>query len=313
MRLTYLGSARSYEVASPYIDAMAEEDNVIKFDLEPAPGQVGQLHEYETAYHYLANSSYNPLFHFEVVPACEIHGCYSSERLPASLLVFDVRFIPKRQARPIQWASVTATFEGSSGKKDSKNAPKVLGFAPGRPPLRLECSIESQKATTSQEVGAGGSSMGAQLDAKLAREKEASIEKLYFAMVSNFSESSDGRNFPNSVCWVLEGNKSQQSSIPPEISLAVLLQRDRGTFLCSIEIEIEVTWPQQAKAWFTAFKKWFKRTPRYKVYNPDTVRDIPDAFKSVNADSLEHLAADKGKLLNELVDIRMPKVYPGIE
>ena len=292
---------------------MAEEDNVIRFDLEPAPGQVGQLHEYESTRHYLANSTYNPLFHFEVVPACEIHGRYGSERLLASLLVFDVRFIPKRQARPIQWASMRATFEGSSGKKDTESAPRVLGFGPGRPPLRLECSMESQKATTSQEVGAGGSGMGAHLDAKLGREKEVSKEKLYSAMVNGFSEPSDDREFPNSVCWVFEGNKSQQSSIPPEISVAVLLQRECGTFLCSIEIEIEVTWPQQVKAWFTAFTKWFKRTPRYKVYNPDTTKDVPDAFKTVDMGHLELLMADRGKPLNDLIDIRMPKVYHGTE
>ena len=123
---------------------------ILDLILQPSTeNQVGQLHGHapsKPVENYLAISPSESLFHFQVRSGMEFHGRYNGK--PATFLTFNVNFRPQKQARPIKWASIIATFEQTE-KDSNAQPPNIEAFALGDPAVMVNCTEESDTVKTS--------------------------------------------------------------------------------------------------------------------------------------------------------------------
>ena len=169
---------------------MAEScDDVIVLDLLQF-SETCKLNEQRTD-EYLYISAAKSDYHFEVRPLLRLYGQGGFEadgiKDNASVLVFSIQAKPKKQTRPIRWASFQITFEKDEGGPRPQDAPRIVTAAPGLPPLFIDCTPETQNIKDSKEIsgnisgGAAGGSAGSNV--KKTKERNIQKEKSYATRV----------------------------------------------------------------------------------------------------------------------------------
>ena len=287
------------------------QPDTLELDLSPNTDQVGELHgqvRSKPVGDYVTISPPKSLFHFSVRSGLELHGHYNGE--PATLLTFSAQFVPKEQARPIKWAAITAYFDSEETGTDSQPI-KVEAFALGQPTVKVECSTESQTVRTSVKANIGVDQF-ASAGAEGSREHENSKEKKYAATVSASAYPSEGEgDTANTVRWILDGNQSQNSGVPPDLTLAIIVLRaNDADIVGTVQVDIKVDWRYKVEEWcrpFKSYKKW-GTVARHKIYTPSKAngREPP---KGVEIGNLEKLTESGKALMEGLVKIEMPVEY----
>ena len=290
--------------------------DVLELDLKPiAAGQMGELHGHapsKPVVKHLAISPPESLFQFQVRSGIELHGRYNGK--PATFLTFDVKFGPQKQARPIEWASIVATFEQKE-KEPNAQPLNIEAFALGDPIVMVNCTEESDTIRTSLggniSVEYGGSVGG-----NAAREHEISKELQFATRLSgNTFPSVKGGDSADSVRWILDEDSSQdrgvRSGVPPDLTFGVILTRaNDSAFISFVEVTIKPDWKGRVEQWFKGFAYWGKwgGKGRHKVYKPQQAIEgrIP---AELNLLRMEKLTEDDSKILKSLVRSEMPEKY----
>ena len=283
----------------------------LELDLRPKTDQVGELHGQSSSLpvsDYLAISPPKSLFVFHVRSGLELHGYYNGK--PATLITLTAHFEPKNQARPIKWAAITAYF-ASEKKGDKENAIKIEAFALGQPTVKVEFSVESDTLRTSAEGNAGVDYL-ASAGGKLGREHEVSKEIKYAATLSGSAYPTGVKgDTADTVRWILNGNQSQNSGIPPDLTFGIILLRaNNANFVGYVQVDIEVDWKHKVAEWltpFTSYKRWGK-VARHKVYIPSEVAE-DKAPENVVVEKMEELTKNGKATMEGLVKIEMPVDY----
>ncbi len=283
----------------------------LELDLKPSVDQVGELHGQAPSIfvrNYLAISPPKSLFHFSIRAGLEVHGHYNGE--PATLVTLKAHFAPKEQARPIKWAAITAYFDSEEMGTDSRPI-KVEEFALGQPTVKVECSVESDTRRNSLKANLGVDQF-ASAGAEASREHETSKEKHYAATVSASAYPSEAEgDIPNTVRWILDGNESQNSGIPPDLTLGlILLRANDADFVGTVKVDIKVDWRHKVAEWcapFKSYKKW-GNVARHKIYTPNQ-GNKGEAPEGVEIGNMEKLTENGNVLMEGLVKIEMPVEY----
>ena len=291
--------------------------DVLELDLKPiAAGQVGELHGQSSSKpveNYLAISPEKSLFPFHVRSGTELHGRYNGK--PATFLTFDINFRPQKQARPIKWASIVATFEQE--EKDPNAQPlNIEAFALGDPTVMVNCTEESDTVRTSIGGNIGVQYGGGSVGGNATREHEISKELQFATRLSGYAFPSDkGGDSADTVRWILDGNSSQargvRSGVPPDLTLGVIITRaNDSAFTGSLEVTIKPDWKGVVEQWlknFTSYEKWGGKG-RHKVYKPQEPIEgrIPEGLDLLR---MEMLTENDSEMLKSLVRIEMPEEY----
>jgi hypothetical protein len=183
-----------------------------------------------------------------------IHGTLSPDGDPATLLVYDFRFDPRKRARRLLEAHMSFIF---SSDNSTVQAPEVLKIAPkGR--MKLVPTVAMQSTTRGGELNAGGGAMGVELGGAVKWEKTIEQETQDATAVVG-SVDLVGRNYgaSNAASWTLLENKSVETGVPAFVRTAVLLRRadDESEFRAAFKI--------RAKADMrTSMERVFGSTPK---------------------------------------------------
>jgi len=285
-------------------------NSIQELDLKPSTDHVGELHGQAPSKpvdRYLALCPPKSMFQYQIISGLEIHGLHHGK--PATLLTFKAHFQPEKQARPIKWAAITAYFTPET--TSTHDSLQIEAFAPGQPTVKVGCSMESDTLRKSIK-GNVGVDQYAKAGIEGSREHETSKEMQYAATVSGSAYSSHvGGDAANTMRWILDGNRSQNSGIPPDITLGVILLRaDESNFVGTVQVDIQVDWKHEVETWcapFRSYKKWGNIT-RHKIYSPSKNNENKYPGEVENA-HLEKLTANRKALLKTLMKIEMPEKY----
>jgi hypothetical protein len=184
-----------------------------------------------------------------------VHGYLSPDGDPATLLVYDFRFDPRKRARRIAEPHMNFTY--ASADSSVTTDPEVLKIAP-RGRMTLVPTSQQETATVTGEANAGGGALGATVGGSVKWEKSVSRETSDATAVVG-SIDLVGRNFgaSNGVSWSLLENKSVETGVPAFLRTAVLLRRaDEDT-------EFHVAFKIRALADLrSSLERVFGRTPK---------------------------------------------------
>ena len=184
-----------------------------------------------------------------------IHGSLEPGGDPATLLVYDFRFDPRKRARRIVEAHMSFTY--ASVNSAVAAGPAVLKIAPtGR--MTLVPSRQQETTIRSGNANAGGGALGLTLGASVKWEKTVSHETSDATTVVG-SVDLVSRNFgeSNSASWSLIENKSVETGVPAFVRTAVLLRRadNKTKFRAAFKIHA------RADLW-SSLERVFGKTPK---------------------------------------------------
>jgi hypothetical protein len=180
-----------------------------------------------------------------------IHGYLKDGEEPATLIINEFQFDPRKPGRRI--ISVDAKFLFSP--RNGRSEPEVLKIAPkGR--MTLVQTKQTESTTNSAEGKLGAAQFGAELGGTVKWEKTISRETTDATTIVGTIDTK-GRNYgaPNAVSWTLMENKSTQTGVPAFFRTAVLLKReDDSEFESSFDIKVSADM-------ISRFASLFGRTP----------------------------------------------------
>jgi hypothetical protein len=124
---------------------------------------------------------------------------------------------------------------------------------------------------------------------------------------------SDESETANYVKWVFKENTSQQSAVPTDVTLAVLLTRGKAGFVCKTKVELEVDWVTKVMYTFADFNLWRAQTELsfFKVgSSAGGVEKRSNGVHKLPAIDEEHLekVIDDKEGLRKFVDIYIPEI-----
>ncbi|KAI0146017.1 hypothetical protein F4776DRAFT_609044 [Hypoxylon sp. NC0597] len=165
-----------------------------------------------------------------------IHGYLKGGEGPASLIVYEFQFDPRKKARRIATVDIEFVFGSNSGKE-----PEVLKISPkGR--MTLTPTAQTETITKGVEANAGGNVFGAELGGAWKWEKAVSRETKDATIIVG-SIDLKGRNYgaSNAVSWTLLENETAKTGVPAHFRTAVLLSRkDDEEFYSTFKIRAQV-------------------------------------------------------------------------
>ncbi|KAM0294369.1 hypothetical protein HYE67_008040 [Fusarium culmorum] len=162
-----------------------------------------------------------------------VHGAISADSdYWASILVFQFRFDPEKNARRISRAQIDLSFDSTEvdariPEVDSISFDGNYSFSPSK---------ESVSLTKGGE-GTVGASFGANVNASLKWERTVGHEKSHAARISG-RKLVDGNVGPTRIAqWTLLENDNQKKGVPASIQLAVRIKRmDEAVFSCHVNL-----------------------------------------------------------------------------
>lgn len=167
------------------------------------------------------------------------NGTLNSDDDPATLLVFEFRFVSMKSSRRFIRSTITLTFEDASG--NPKLHPEVYRIAPeGSFALNKTTTVKNIKQSANAGLNAGFSGVGG--NAGYVWEMEESKDRDHWTRLSGVKklllrEYGDD----NAVIWSLEENKDKMDGIPSFFRAAVLLRRlDDVPFRFTIKVRTDV-------------------------------------------------------------------------
>lgn len=284
------------------------ESDTLTLDFQPDESEFGRLCG-SKGREYIATAPYKSLFQYTVTRAVEVHGYgnFHNETLPTSLLIFDVALQtePLSRSRRIKSVKIELEFRKSMDKADADLAPDVIDIAPGRPPVYLSYSTEEDTLTNVIDTSGGVSLYGGNASGGWRTEHTRKKGMAFWASIDSISRPSDVNESTNYVRWLFKENTSQQSAVPTDVSLAVLLTRAEGSFLCSTTVTLEVDWVYEL---FGGFQLW-KSRQRVSNFHPDRLLTRINGkgdIATVDPSHLEKLLEETG--LEKFVAIHMPQI-----
>ncbi|KAK0642903.1 hypothetical protein B0T16DRAFT_414920 [Cercophora newfieldiana] len=165
-----------------------------------------------------------------------IHGRRNPDaKNPATLIVLELRFFPRKMGRRVTWADLRFTFRGSH------ICPKIVNIAPDAY-FSVAPSIVVWEASKKLQAGAGVTlpamvNLNLLLDYGLVTKGETeSSQKVWGNRVVEPAKNPLGHM--NQAYWTLWENKSQSSGVPGQIRIAMLVERyDNDIFWCDLEAD----------------------------------------------------------------------------
>ncbi|OIW28298.1 hypothetical protein CONLIGDRAFT_371755 [Coniochaeta ligniaria NRRL 30616] len=165
-----------------------------------------------------------------------IHGYLKSGDEPATLIVYEFQFDPRKPGRRIISGDANFLFSPRNG---GGSEPEVLKIAPkGR--MTLVQTRQTESITNGAEGKLGAAQFGAELGGTVKWEKTVSRETTDATTIVGTIDTK-GRNYgaPNAVSWTLMENKSTKTGVPAFFRTAVLLKReDDSEFESSFDIKV---------------------------------------------------------------------------
>ncbi|KAI1359382.1 hypothetical protein F5Y08DRAFT_319761 [Xylaria arbuscula] len=183
-----------------------------------------------------------------------IHGYLKNGEDPATLIVYEFQFDPRKKARRISTVDIEFSFSADGAKE-----PEVLKISnKGR--MVLGRTSQTETITQGGEAKAGGNILGAEIGGSWKWEK-ASTRKTNDAttIVGSIDLPHGGRNYgaPNTATWTLIENQTMKTGVPAYVRTAVLLSRNDE------DDEFFSTFKIKAKADLrSGFTQLFGRTPK---------------------------------------------------
>ena len=208
-----------------------------------------------------------------------IHGFLKEGEDPATLIVYEFQFDPRKPGRRI--ISIDAEFAFASRVGGAE--PEVLSIAPkGR--QQLVETKQTESTTNSREGKLGAAQFGAELAGSLKWEKTISRETTDATTIVGTIDTK-GRNYgaPNAVSWTLLENGSTQTGVPSFFRTAVLLKReDDGEFESTFQIKVKADMASRLSSLFGSTPKddpiiydpTMKPTNKLRKYDTDNLEEI---------------------------------------
>ncbi|KAI1129179.1 hypothetical protein F5Y10DRAFT_238741 [Nemania abortiva] len=190
-----------------------------------------------------------------------IHGHLKNGEGPATLIVYEFQFDPRKKARRIATVDIKISFT-SEGDGELE----VLKISP-RGRMALECTSQQETITIGGQANAGVDVLGAELGSDWTWEKVVSRETTDATTVFGSIDLPDYRNYgpPSAASWTLLENQSLKNGVPAYLKTAVLLSRKQenegfcGTFEIKTQVDL-----------ISRVSRLFGRTPKDDPvrYNP---------------------------------------------
>ncbi|KAJ3567780.1 hypothetical protein NPX13_g6650 [Xylaria arbuscula] len=183
-----------------------------------------------------------------------IHGYLKNGEDPATLIVYEFQFDPRKRARRISMVDIEFSFSADGAKE-----PEVLKISnKGR--MVLGRTSQTETITRGGEVKAGGNVFGAEIGGSWKWEKASTRETNdATTIVGSIDLPHGGRNYgaPNTATWTLIENQTMKTGVPAYVRTAVLLSRNDN------DDEFFSTFKIKAKADLRrGFTQLFGRTPK---------------------------------------------------
>ncbi|UZP32324.1 hypothetical protein NXS19_000140 [Fusarium pseudograminearum] len=273
-----------------YYEASSDDIEQIVFPMFECGTEEAQFH--------IKNSPDNPFQRFHVIQRighgvsiqCNlidvVHGAISADSdYWATILVFQFRFDPEKNARRIAGANIILSFDSAEAhgripEVDSISFDGSYSFSPSN----------ASVTTTKSGEGGIGASFGANVNTSLKWERTLGHEKSYAASMSG-RKLVDGNVGPTRIAqWSLLENDNQKKGVPASIQLAVRVKRiDEAEFSC------RVTLTCQADKW-TAMRNFFGGSPKddpilLKPTKPSDNRLMDYDVEELGAVDLDQLGA----------------------
>ncbi|KAI3342291.1 hypothetical protein F4824DRAFT_196822 [Ustulina deusta] len=209
-----------------------------------------------------------------------IHGHLKNGEGPATLVIYDFQFDPRKKARRIQTVEIRISFTSKSD-----NELEVLKIShKGR--MVLGCTSQTETITKGGQASAGVGVSGVEIGSSLKWEKVVSRTTTDATTIVGSIDLPDGRNYgsPNTATWTLLENSTSKTGVPAFLKTAVLLSRsnqDEG-FCGTFEIKAKVDMVSR-------FAKLFGKTPKDDPVRYDPKLPPKNRLTGYKLDSLDNI------------------------
>lgn len=169
--------------------------------------------------------SWKPAFRVSCCAKAMIHGLMGGRsQKAATLLVYEFKFITSRSETRIKAASISFEFKADP-KSEAATTPNVAKVRP--------CGVLKMEETVRNEVSKLGISMNIGpsvpvVDVSFAPSKERVVTQdvKYYTIVTGDNPPDEDFGDRFLASFTLQENKAQESGIPSELTVAILLERD---------------------------------------------------------------------------------------
>ncbi|KAI1450697.1 hypothetical protein F5Y02DRAFT_424213 [Annulohypoxylon stygium] len=204
-----------------------------------------------------------------------VHGYIKDGEGPATLIVYEFQFDPRKKARRIVAADIEFVFGSDAGKE-----PEVVRISP-RGRTTLAPTTQAETITKTTEAYASGNMFGVELGNDQRWEKAINRETTNATTVVG-SIDLKGRNYgtSNAVSWTLLENESIKTGVPAYFRAAVLLSReDDREFYSKFKIRTQVDL-------LSRFTQLFGSTPKDDPIRYDPAIPSTKRLQEYNVDCL---------------------------
>lgn len=179
-----------------------------------------------------------------------VHGYLEDGTGPATLIVHDFQFDPRKVARRIRSVDIEFFYYSTDGTQ-----PEVLNVAPNGRMTLVETS-QTETKTSSTDLSAGADSFGAQIGVGHKWEKTVNREITDATRIIG-SMDLKKRNYgkPNTASWTLLENASAETGVPAHLRVAILLRHEETEFQCQYQIKSRVDLVSKMGALFRSIPK----------------------------------------------------------
>jgi hypothetical protein len=296
--------------------APSEPDSVT-LNFQPDGKEFGRLCSSRGPEFIIASSSpWKTPFQYTIRRSTEVHGygTFQHETVPTSFLLFDValRTEDLSRSRRIKKVKIEMEFR-SMDSQGNDSAVRVIEVAPGDPTAWFSYSTE--KVDEEHDLGgsAGLKIFCGNATGSWTTKRTKSKERHFWASIEASSMPSDESETANYVKWVFKENTSQQSAVPTDVTLAVLLTRGEAGFVCKTKVELEVDWVTKVMYTFADFNLWRAQTELSFFKVGSSVGGVENRsngihkLPAIDEEHLEKMIDDK-EGLRKFVDIYMPEI-----
>lgn len=214
------------------LNPIADDD----LDAEPHTKQSKPAEFQKTAY----QADYNDQLIVRATVAAVAHGLLAPGEDPATLLVFEFRFVSMRKGRRFTECNINVTFEDSEGRP--MLCPEVWKISPeGVFGLHKSSQERSTKISASAGINAKFSGLGG--DVGIAWVMESTDVKEDWASLSGTRKQLGRHNKDDAVVWAMGENTLSKGGIPTFLRTATLLRREAEVpfnFLIKIRAQVDM-------------------------------------------------------------------------
>jgi hypothetical protein len=213
------------------------------------------------------------------------HGTLAPDGDPATLLIFEFRFVSMKSSRRFISSTITLQFADASG--DPELHPEVYRIAPeGSFALNKTTTVKKIKQSANAGLTAGFTFAGG--NAGYTWEMEETKNREHWTRLSGVKKLFREYGGDNAVIWSIEENKNEKDGIPSFLRTAVLIRReDDVPFTFTVNVRTEVDFISELRTLFG----------REKVDEVDPVEVDSDVDpKALKVESLDPEKVDLTKM-----------------